>query len=701
MFSDRYVCICLYNIDDLQVCGLSELMGRQWVLMCGLTGVVVHLFLVGESSLKTPYRKFSGSINGQEPMLSPPVNLHILDQHVVMDNGLVNVTLSSPQGMVTAIQYNGIDNLLEPNKETNRGYWDVVWGNPEHLGGTYDLLEGTRLCIVMEDENQLELSFTRTWDSTLDGDIAPLNVDKRFIMLRGSPGFYLYGILEHLDGWPDVNIYQGRIVFKLEERLFQYMAVSDERQRIMPTKEDRVNGQVLDYPEAVLLTNPSNPFLRGEVDDKYQYACDDKDNQVHGWICSDPPVGFWMITPSDEFRTGGPVKQDLTSHVGPTTLSMFFSTHYAGESLAIKLRSGEPWKKVFGPVFVYLNSASPDEDVQTLWEDAKEQMLTETQSWPYDFPLSEDFPRADQRGTVSGRLLVRDRYINEALMTANSAFVGLASPGDTGSWQRENKGYQFWTQADAEGFFFIKGVRDGNYNLYAWVPSIIGDYKYEALINIIPGRHIRLGALVYDPPREGPTVWEIGIPDRRAAEFYVPYPNPALMNQLYVNLSDRYRQYGLWDRYSDVYPDEDLAYTLGISNYEMDWFFAQVNRNVGNKTYIPTTWRIIFDLDDVSETGNYVLRLAIASAHEAELQVRVNEADVTTPPHFTTGFIGKDNAIARHGIHGLYWLYATEISGSQLVTRSNTIYLTQSRGNSPFKGIMYDYIRLEGPPETM
>lgn len=46
---------------------------------------------------------------------------------------------------------------------------------------------------------------------------------------------------------------------------FQYMAVSDERQRIMPTSEDRINGLVLDYPEAVLLTNPSNPYLRGEV----------------------------------------------------------------------------------------------------------------------------------------------------------------------------------------------------------------------------------------------------------------------------------------------------------------------------------------------------------------------------------------------------------------------------------------------------
>ncbi|GMP59795.1 hypothetical protein CsSME_00022931 [Camellia sinensis var. sinensis] len=67
------------------------------------------------------------------------------------------------------------------------------------------------------------------------------------------------------------------------------------------------------------------------------------------------------------------------------------------------------------------------------------QMLIETQSWPYDFPLSEDFPHADQRGTVSGRLLVRDKYINEQLMTANFAFVGLAAPGNVGSWQRENK----------------------------------------------------------------------------------------------------------------------------------------------------------------------------------------------------------------------------------------------------------------------
>lgn len=68
-------------------------------------------------------------------------------------------------------------------------------------------------------------------------------------------------------------------------------------------------------------------FHNVQVDDKYQYSCENKDNKVHGFICFDPPVGFWQITPSNEFRTGGPLKQDLTSHVNPTTLAVCYHYH--------------------------------------------------------------------------------------------------------------------------------------------------------------------------------------------------------------------------------------------------------------------------------------------------------------------------------------------------------------------------------------
>ena len=43
------------------------------------------------------------------------------------------------------------------------------------------------------------------------------------------------------------------------------MAISDDRQRTMPSASDRTKGKKLGYPEAVLLTNPSNPELKGEV----------------------------------------------------------------------------------------------------------------------------------------------------------------------------------------------------------------------------------------------------------------------------------------------------------------------------------------------------------------------------------------------------------------------------------------------------
>ncbi|KAJ0984372.1 hypothetical protein J5N97_002728 [Dioscorea zingiberensis] len=436
----------------------------------------------------------NASMENQRMMkIAPRVHLYVEDEQVTVDNGILKLKISKPEGQVIGLEYNGIENLLEFTKGSANtgGYWDVNWDTfGSNKDFHIDLIDGKEFAVIINNVNQVELSFKTTWNPSLKANV-PLSIDKRFIVLRGSSGFYAYAIYEHKQDWPGFELQQTRMAFKLNEDMFRYMALSDYRQREMPLPEDRDRDRsiVLAYPEAVRIIRPIDPECKGEVDDKYQYSTDNEDNKVHGWISSYPPTGFWLITPSNEFRTGGPTKQDLTSHVGPTSLTMFVSNHYAGEGLNPKFRKGEHWKKVFGPIFVYLNSSPNKQSAKSmLWNDAKVQMENEVKSWPYNFPASADFQKARIRGSVSGRLMVQDWIISEGNMAASWAYIGLAEPGLTGSWQLECKGYQFWTRADMNGNFNISNVRTGVYGLFAWIPNFIGDYKYENTITITPGK---------------------------------------------------------------------------------------------------------------------------------------------------------------------------------------------------------------------
>lgn len=55
---------------------------------------------------------------------------------------------------------------------------------------------------------------------------------------------------------------------------------------------------------------------------------------------------------------------------------IFHSTHYSGEELILQFGTNEPWKKVLGPVFFYLNSLvnGTTNPIQRLWEDAKQEV---------------------------------------------------------------------------------------------------------------------------------------------------------------------------------------------------------------------------------------------------------------------------------------------------------------------------------------
>lgn len=61
--------------------------------------------------------------------------------------------------------------------------------------------------------------------------------------------------------------------------------------------------------------------------------------------------------------------------------------------------------------------------------------------------------------------------------------------------------------------------------------------KYIIYLDVLfEGEDIDLGDIIYEPPRDGPTLWEIGYPDRTACDFYIPDPDSENMNRLYSRL---------------------------------------------------------------------------------------------------------------------------------------------------------------------
>lgn len=62
------------------------------------------------------------------------------------------------------------------------------------------------------------------------------------------------------------------------------------------------------------------------------------------------------------------------------------------------------------------------------------------------------------------------------------------------------QGYQFWCRADVDGSFYIRNIVTGNYNLYAWVPGFLGDYKLDATVTIASGKHLQLATCIHIYP---------------------------------------------------------------------------------------------------------------------------------------------------------------------------------------------------------
>jgi rhamnogalacturonan endolyase len=373
---------------------------------------------------------------------------------------------------------------------------------------------------------------------------------------------------------------------------------------------------------------------------------------------------------------------DLTGHIDvkpslpadPTLLFVWHSNHYGGQD--VQVNATDTWAKVIGPILLYCDHGGSPE---AMWQDAMARAAREQKAWPYSWADAPGYEHAQQRGSASGTLVVKDPQAPGA--TAGGAWVGLThapyqATFDRGGpvtidWQTDGKYYQYWSRADAKGRFRIANVRPGDYSLYAFNDGVLGDYVH-ADVHVEQGKVTNLGDLTWVPVRFGRQLWDIGIPNRSAEEF---------------RHGDHYWQWGLYQLYPTEFP-HDVDYVIGKSDYRRDWNYAQPPRPDGNGRWTSTTWRIRFDTN-APTTGTATLRLAICGSRGGPVLVSVNGKEVGS-----TGELPNDGVMHRDGIRGIEVERDVTFDASLLRPGTNLIELTKQAHAWP-DGVMYDYLRLE------
>jgi rhamnogalacturonan endolyase len=321
---------------------------------------------------------------------------------------------------------------------------------------------------------------------------------------------------------------------------------------------------------------------------------------------------------------------------------------------------------------LYVNSKSTAEDC---WRDAQACVKTESAQWPYDWVKNPAYPLAHQRGTVRGQLVVRDAL--KPKLNAADAWVGLSPPIDKpedefhgGDFQFEATGYQFWTRADADGKFTLSNVRPGKYTLYAYTDGIVGQYE-KADVMVTAGGEVSLNRLDWEVKHPGRQIaWEIGVPDRSAAEFGhgKDYYLPLMYHTLEAEVP------------------EPLDFTIGTSDPSKDWYYAQSHHGAGKGE--PAHWRIHFNLRS-APTGPATLTLAFAGADHGRVDIDANGQRIGTATPPAQG----GNALIREGVHAKYSYTYVTIPAGRLHAGENALTLTQPSSGD----VMYDYLNLELP----
>jgi autotransporter-associated beta strand protein len=644
---------------------------------------------------------------------------------VTISNGSVSIVCTKSGATITNISYtynNGggtqTINLLSGGNNGGQLYWEN--STDQGLTFTYSLVADP----ANNGGNYAEIALTTT---SVTNDV----LEVHYSLLRGSTGFYVTAIWSHAStngvfgmGECRDNIYAGSI--------FNWMSVDATRNRLMEVSGGSAIG-VQGAPVEVSLW--TNGIYAGQYEDKYKYSADLGVQRVWGWSSvgtGGKNVGLWNISASAEYYNGGPLKRELMEHIGTTILNMHNGSHY-GMGTDGNFASGEVWTKVYGPYLIYCNNVTntltgTNQAALALYNDALAQGAAEQNAWPYSWFTNANYAPAANRGTVTGQFVIADSGNPNA--SAAGLWVGMVQQPVTTTnvydFQQWMKPYQFWVQSDANGNFTIPNVIAGaNYTLYAFGPGAAGTFMstnqsggsppllYDLpaspfSVTVTAGATNNLGTVTWTPTRVGPTVFEIGYPDRMADKFrhgddwWVGDigPGPTAPSPIWSK----------WLEFPFDFPSGP-NYVVGQSRWTTDWNFIQPVVVSSTGTYNNSSSTITFNLATApTNNAKACLYLGLSSDYYAAVIVTVNGTVLSTNSSgvsgtpatsipttgYYPGYSDSDTSI-REGNQAAFSDERITFPASMLHSNANTITIAiRQIGGSYFADhAMYDYLRLE------
>jgi rhamnogalacturonan endolyase len=665
--------------------------------------------------------------------VNAPVTLTDNGDSWTLDNGIVKATLAKRDGNLSSIVYHGVEVLTHGNYS----YWE------QKPSGTV-----TPAVTIDPAKNGGERA-----EVSVKGVNGRMDLETRYTMERGVSGFYTYTEYTHHASYPTAGEGESRFILQDMNPTFDWRSVDKDRNQLESNAPE--NHQIHAKEQSIYDTG----IYKNSVEHKYSYNAPMYKLQAWGWSSTKDHIGVYFINPSNEYIMGGPERLDLIDHFSAPgspayeaiILDYWTSGHYGGGSVT-SIPTGEEWKHVVGPIFIYMNAiANPKDPSQAdldkltatsgsgmpavpaiwhdnalaLWNDAVAKSKTVKAAWPYSWVEGVDYPHKDGRGTVTGQLVLDDPQasskllpnLNVGLSHANykgsgTGFESRAGNGPIVTWPHDGNYYQFWVDGTSDGRFTIPNVRPGTYTLHAFANGVLGEYA-RLDITVEAGKSINLGKLDWKPVRYGKQIWEIGYPDRTGDKFF----------------KGDGANYWLWGwglRYAGLFPN-DITYTIGKSNPAKDWFFQEVphstttawlnpaakdpyNQRFGWVAIPPTaadpwsqwgkgratTWTVKFNMPKATK-GEAILRVALAGADGG------NGSEASVAGNLAIGVNGQPvgaihpvatNALRYNTNKGVWNQYVQKFDASLLKPGENEMTFTVPAGDVT-TGVVWDYLRLE------